>query len=325
MSNPSFDSLLSTTYKKYAPKFIDNVFDEYPLFSQLMAKGKVETIDGGEAIVEPLMYGENATFKSYSGYDPLDITPQSGFTAAEYPWKQVSVNISISGIEEAKNKGASKIISLLEAKTKQAEMSAQSGLNSMGYGDGTGNAGKNFLGLEALVGDQLSTVTTVGGINCATAGNEYWRSVVQAADTDGAGADTALRSTAQWTNVYYTASKGNDRADLILTTQALFEHYEASLEPQLRFTSNEKADAKFEHILFKNRPVMFDEDCPAGTTYFLNTKYLGVKGHKDVWFTPTGFRHLPDKDARWSNILAYGNMTCSNRARQGKITGQTVA
>jgi len=323
VSNPDYDALLSTTYEKYAPTFVDNIFDEVVLYSKLMAKGKVKTIDGGESITEPLMYGDNSTFGTYSGYETLDTTPQDGITAANFPWKQAAVNIAISGIEEAKNKGASKIISLLEAKTFQAEESARAGMNLMGYGDGTGNAGKDFLGLEALVGDETG-VATVGGIDCTVGGNEYWRSVVQTADTDGAGADTTVRDTAQWSNVFYTASRGNDAPDLVITTQALFEHYEASLEPQLRFTSNDKADAKFTNIEFKGRSVFFDADCPAGTTYFLNTKYLGVKGHKDVWWTPTGFRTLPDVDARWSNILAYGNMTVSNRARQGKITGQTV-
>lgn len=316
MSNPDFDELLSTTYAKYTPRFIDNVFDEYVLFSKLMSKGKVTTIDGGESIVEPLMYGENTTFGSYAGYDPLDITPQAGLTAAQFEWRQIAVNISISGIEEAKNRGATKILSLLEAKTKQAEMSAQSGLNSMGYGDGTGNTGKDFLGLEALVNDETGPVTVVGGIDCAAVGNEYWRSVV----TDALG---TARDTAEWTTAYYTAGKGmNDRPDLVITTQELFESYEASLEPQLRFTSNDKADAKFENLLFKSRPVFFDHDCPTGNTYFLNTKYLAVKGHKDVWFKPTGFRHLPDVDARWSNILAYGNMTVSNRSRQAVVVNQ---
>lgn len=325
MSNPNYDELLSTTFKKYSQTFTDNIFDDVVLYSQLMAKGKIKTEDGGASLVEPLMYGDNSTFGTYSGYDTLDTTPQGGISAAEFPWRQAAVNISISGIEEAKNKGTSQIINLLEAKTYQAEESARAGMNVMGYADGTGNGGKDFLGLGALVGDHTSAVTTVGGIDCTAAGNEYWRSVVRAADEDGAGPDDTVRSTAQWTNVFNTASKGNDTPDLVITTQALFEHYEASLEPQLRFTSNEKADAKFQNIMFKNRPVFFDHDCPTGLTYFLNTKYLKVRGHKDVWWTPTGFRTLPDKDARWSNILAYGNMTVSNRARQGVITGQTVS
>lgn len=321
MANPNFDEILSTTFKKYAPTFIDNVFDDRPLFARLMAKGKVQTIDGGQSIVEQLMYGENTTFASYSGYDTLDTTPQAGLSAAEYGWSQVSVNISISGIEEAKNKGASQIISLLNAKTLQAEESARSGLNVMGFGNGTGNAGKDFNGLENLIGDHTSAVTTVGGINCVTAGNEYWRSVVIDANADL----DPIRSTAEWTNAAYTAAKGGDMFTFVLTTQELFEHYEASLEPQLRFTSNDKADAKFMNVMFKGRPVFFDHDCPTGVTYFPNEKYLAVKGHKDVWFTPTGFRHLPDVDARWSNIIAYGNMTTSNRARQAKVIGQTVA
>ena len=41
--------------------------------------------------------------------------------------------------------------------------------------------------------------------------------------------------------------------------------------------------------------------------------------------TNTAFKEAVDADAVWSQILAQGNLTTSNRARLAKITGQTVA
>ena len=51
----------------------------------------------------------------------------------------------------------------------------KSKLNKMLYADGTGNSGKDFLGLAALIG---AGGTYVGGIDATDAANVYWRSVV---------------------------------------------------------------------------------------------------------------------------------------------------
>ncbi|MDE2015954.1 MAG: hypothetical protein KGJ89_05010 [Patescibacteria group bacterium] len=40
------------------------------------------TIDGGESIVEHLLYGKSSAVKSYSGAEVLDTTPQEGLTIA---------------------------------------------------------------------------------------------------------------------------------------------------------------------------------------------------------------------------------------------------
>jgi hypothetical protein len=58
--------------------------------------------------------------------------------------------------------------------------------------------------------------------------------------------------------------------------------------------------------------------------YFLNTKYLRLVGHSDNWFRPTPFVRPNDRDARYAQILLYGNLTVSNRNRQGVLTGKTA-
>lgn len=314
--NADFDALLTTTLKLYGNKLVDNVFAETPLLDFLQRKDRIRMENGGESIVEPLIYAENDTFGSYSGYDTLDITAQDGISAAVYPWKQAAATIAISGAEEAKNNGKSRIINLLKAKIMQAEKSAAAGLTTMLFADGTGNSAKDMDGLAKLVG----ATGTVGGIDSEAAGNEFWQSVVVDASTDA----DAERSDAEWTNAFYTASKGNDAPDFLITTQELFEHYEAGLVSQLRFTSNEKADSRFQVLEFKGRRLYFDLACPSGFTYGLNSTYIGLVGMSGRWFKNTPFREVPDKDARWSQLLLMGNLVTSNRSRHFVVTDQTV-
>jgi hypothetical protein len=312
MSNPNFDALLSTTLANYRDQLTDNIFTARPLTYFLQDKGRIRMLNGGTKIVEPLIYGQNSTVGSYSGYDSIALTAQGGITAAEYDWKQYAASIAISGIEEAKNNGEQEIINLLEAKIMQAEESMREGFNQMFFADGSGNGGKDWNGL----GNIVEASGTVGGINRATSGNEYWRSYEE---------NTATALTlAQLSTAYNSVSVGNDHPDMVLTTQTLFEKYEALLQPQLRYTDTKTADAGFQNLLFKAAPVVYDEHCTAGVVYFLNSKYLTLVGHSSKWFAQTQFVQPEDLDARYALIMCYGNLTCRNAAKQGKLTAKTA-
>ena len=311
-ANANFDSLLSTTLANYRSQLTDNVFTARPLTYFLMEKGRIRMLNGGTKIIEPLIYGTNSTVGSYSGYDSLSLTPQEGISAAEYEWKQYAASISISGIEEAKNNGEQEIINLLEAKIMQAEESMREGFNTMFFADGTGNSGKDWNGL----GNIVESGNSVGGINSATAGNEYWRSYEDN--------NVAALTLAQMATAYNTVSVGNDHPDMILTTQTLFEKYEGLLIPQLRYTDTKTADAGFQNLLFKAAPIVYDVHCPAETMFVLNSKYLTLVGHSGKWFAQTSFVQPEDVDARYALIMCYGNLTCRNAAKQGKLTAKTA-
>ena len=310
--NSNFDALLSTTLANYRDQLTDNVFTARPLTYFLMDKGRIRMLDGGTKIVEPLIYGQNSTVGSYSGYDTISLTAQAGISAAEYDWKQYAASIAISGIEEAKNNGEAEIINLLEAKIMQAEESMREGFNQMFFGDGTGNSGKNWNGL----GNIVESGNTVGGIDSSDALNDWWRSY----EENTAGALTL----AQMATAYNSVSVGNDHPDMVLTTQTLFEKYEALLQPQLRYTDTKTADAGFQNLLFKAAPVTYDAHAPAGTVFFLNSKYLTLVGHSGKWFSQTEFVRPENLDAQYALIMCYGNLTCRNRKKQGKLTAKTA-
>ena len=310
--NSNFDALLSTTLANYRAQLTDNVFTARPLTYFLMDRGRIRMLNGGTKIVEPLIYGKNSTVGSYSGYDSLALTPQEGITAAEFEWKQFAASISISGIEEAKNNGEQEVINLLEAKIMQAEESMRESFNQMFFADGTGNGGKDWNGLANLV----EASGTVGGIDRGDSSNAWWRSY----ENNSAGALTL----AKMATAYNSVSVGNDHPDMILTTQTLFEKYEALLQPNLRYTDTKTADAGFQNLLFKAAPVVYDVHCDSGVMYVLNSKYLTLVGHSQKWFAQTEFVKPEDVDARYALIMCYGNLTVRNAAKQGKLTAQTA-
>ena len=177
--------------------------------------------------------------------------------------------------------------------------------------DGTGNDGKDWLGLEKLVKDQYGVV---GGIDADADG--WWASYV---DGTAGALDLASMRTA-----YNSVAVGNDQPNVILTTQTLFEKYEDLLQSQERFMDATTADGGFQNLLFKGAPVVYDVNVSAGDMFFLNTKYIRLVGHGDNWFKPTPFVRPNNKDARYAQIVCYGELTVSNRKRQGVLTDRTA-
>ena len=314
--NSDFNEILSTTLKNYVPKLADNVFTARPLFYALSNGQTIRRINGGAKIVVPIIYGTNSTAGSYSGSDTIDTTAQTGITAAEYDWKQYAATVTITGIEEAKNNGEAAIIDLLEGKIMQAEQTIIQNMNTMFYSNGAGNGGKDFLGLNGLVGVGNDSGSAIGGIDATDSDNSWWRSSL----TDQGGALTLAAMSTMYNNV----SVGNDQPTIIITDQDEYEKYEALLQPNLRYTSADVADAGFQNLLFKGAPVTYDSDSDLdGKMFFLNTKYLRLVAHTETWFQPTPFVRPTNQDARYAQILCYGQLTTSNRSRQGMLYGLT--
>ena len=185
----------------------------------------------------------------------------------------------------------------------------------MFFGIGTGNGGDDWLGLSALVG----STGTVGGSVSTDADNSWWRSAVT---NQGSAAITI----ASMSTLYNNCSVGNDQPTIAITGQAQYEAYETLLTNNVRYTDTDVANAGFQNLMFKGCPITFDGVLAGeGKLYFLNTKYIQLVAHSDVWFKPTPFVRPTNQDAVFSQLLCYGELTTSNRARQGLMYGITPA
>src|SRR5438105_5888834 len=126
----SYDALLTTTARNYMPRLRNNISKSNKVLAWLQDKDRIRSVDGGERVQVPLMYGLNSTADVYSGYGALRTDPQDGITSAFYSWTQLSVSVTISRKEERQNSGQSRLLSLLQSKMMQAERSLEELLNN---------------------------------------------------------------------------------------------------------------------------------------------------------------------------------------------------
>ncbi len=191
------------------------------------------------------------------------------------------------------------------------------------YANGAGNSGKDMLGLKKIVDGSALTANAMAGIDPSVTGNDFWKS------QEATGTGVANLTVAAMATMYNDCSNGNDQPTIIITSQQAYEKYESLLTSNIRYTDTDMADAGFNNLMFKSCPITFDAAISTGATgydagdqpmYFLNTKYLQLVRHSDTWFKATPFVRPHTLDAVYSQILCYGAMTCSNRARQGVIT-----
>src|SRR5262245_31453868 len=163
------DSIVTTTLSKGLEKnYVDNVVNAQVLCVMLTKNDNIRKIDGGETITVPVLEGTNGTVMTYSQDEELRILRQKGMTAARYDWSQAAVSVTITGIEEAKNRGEARIISLLESQTEQAEESFAAFFNAVWFGASANAANKSLMDPTIAwlgLGDFMdATKLTIGGI-----------------------------------------------------------------------------------------------------------------------------------------------------------------
>lgn len=315
-----FDELISTTLNNYVSTTLeDNIFNQMVLFKWMNDKGGLkEYQDGGNKIIVPLLMGKNSTAKSYSGYDIIDTTPQEGIANAAYDWKQEAVSITIDRRSERINSGKHAVINLLKSKIMQAELSLQDMFNKQLFGDGTGNEGKDLLGLAAIV-DATPSTGIVGGIDAAT--YSFWRNYQ--GTSSGSSFSLLFKSMRTAYNTQSAGSAG-DHPDLFLTSQTVYEGFEGLLVTSVNYNVGmvdaKLADIGFENYKFKGARVVWDSYCPSDSMYVLNSKYLKLYVDTKTDFINTPFITPGNQDARTARIQWMGEFCCSNRSKQGVIT-----
>lgn len=320
--NPSFDTIASATLSNYKGKLVENILGHNVLLWQLQERGFRGVEQGGRTIVHPIMYATNSTARSYRGYDMLDTTPQEGFTSAELPWKYLSISITISGQEELENQGSkTQIFNLLEGKIRQAELSLRLEVNRQLWGDGTGNSGKDITGLALAVEDGTAW-STYAGIDSSTTQGSFWRNqyIDKAGATFGTASGNSTVGIAAMRTMFNNCTLGNSRPTLIVTTQDLFEAYEANIEgDKLRLTNTKLGEVGFANLTYKGVPIVFDEDCPADSMYYLNSEFIKLVAAKGRNFVTTPFQRPENQDAKVAQILWAGNLLTFKRDQQGLI------
>lgn len=310
----TFTELVSTTYRNHRKEVADNVSNHNALFRRITEKGRIRTEDGGLSIVTPLDYAANSTYQRYSGFDVLNVAASDVISAAEYPWRQVAVNVAASGLEIRTNSGANRIINFVKAKIKNAQRSMANGLSTDLYSDGT--ASNQMNGLQSLIAD--AGTGTVGGINSSSF--SFWQNQARSAAANSVTVSATTIEAGMMLPLWLATTRGNDTPDLIVMDSNYFSFFEASQTSLKRYAPSDDGQGGMVSMKYKTADVFFDSSAsgvPSNHMYFVNTDFLELVVHQDANMEIMPELRSVNQDAIVIPVLFQGNLVCSNRARQG--------
>lgn len=337
-ANSSITDIIATTIQHRSGELADNVTNNNALLKRLKSKGNVRPFGGGNVILEEIMYVDSATINanSYSGYEVLNITPNSPISAAQFSITQYAAAVTMSGLEMLQNSSKEQIIDLMEGRVKVAESQLMNRLDYDVYQDGTGNSSKNLTGLGAAVPD-TPTSGTYGGISRSTW--SFWQSVSYSGVTNGGAAVSAANIQQYMTSLGIQLCRGSDKPDLWVADNTYYGFYVNSLQAIQRVQSDGggSAGAGFASLKFYGGGMAADVVLGGGVSgvvntagtsggatsahmWALNTDYIFFRPHRDRNFVPIGGeRQSVNQDAIVKLIGWAGNMTTSASRQQGVL------
>ncbi len=314
----------------------DNIFTKVPLIQYLVLKDKkegnilgtnnrVKRLDGGEPIEMPIEYAATGNAQFYDGLDVINYATSETITNATYPWRHLVQTLLIDNKDILKCQGsAAKITDLVGSKLRNMNKSIATTMNSalLAVSPGT----KDFLSIPQIVA-KTPTSGTIGGINRATAGNEFWRNrVTQSAATTY---ELLIREIDNLRNTI-SYNRAGDAPDLMVTDQIVYEYIIAYMRAKGTHTfQNDEMSNVLGVDVAKTRGMnlIWDNDVPTldanrSTIYLLNTDYIFFCVQKDRQFKLEGPDDLifsKGQDARAWAVFLMGNLVTSSPFKQGVI------
>jgi hypothetical protein len=142
-ANSAITDIIATTIQSRSGVLADNLTQNNAILQRLNSKGNVRPFSGGNVILEEIMYNDPNTnnANSYSGYEVLNITPDSPISAAQFSITQYADSVTMSGLEMLQNSSKEQIIDLLDGRMQVSEARLLNRISTDIYGDGTGNGG----------------------------------------------------------------------------------------------------------------------------------------------------------------------------------------
>ena len=315
MADPNLGQLAATTLRNRSSEVADDVTNNNALLAYLKKKGKIETREGGRTYIEPVLFAENDTAKFYDGgMESFVIPVSSQVDASEWARCFQAGFIYFTESEKQANRGKAAAINLVNQKIRALKATLANDFSTAMYGDGT--TANHIQGLQAIVADNPTT-GTVGGINAATAGNEFWRNLYNTSTTASA---SNILST--MTSLWLSTIRGTDKPDLLVAGNDMFTYYNDALQADQRFTSWDKADVlNFEGLRFQSAMLLFDPTCATKRMYMLNTNDLTLVCDPGRQWATGESRDIDNATYSVTPVLWSGAFLTCRRASHAVIEG----
>ena len=319
-----YDNITSIIKSEYINKLEDNYFDSSYLFKKF--KEKPDMVSGGKDIHQPLEYAKGNS-GWYSEWDLLDVSPTETRTAAIYQWAQGYANITISKQQELKAAGSDhEVISLVTAEMRNAEKTLIDQASTATFNDGSNSQAPH--GLRKIIDYDRS----LGGIDST---NYTWWDSNIAVDIDSNYSTTNLTAInlanpssnyfilKVWRTCWMKNIHKQEKPDVIIVSEGVWNILEEVLQPAMNYpwtkATQAAADAGFEVMQWRGKPIVWDEYCPSGHIFFINTDYLKLKVHSGDKFDLGPWQKPVNQQARMAQITVTMQFVTGNPRYSGLI------
>lgn len=284
----TIDTLFTTTWAYRRKEVTEQAFKKTPLIYWLRERGRVEHVRGYRRIEIPLAYGSNETVRWIGKGSTVPIQDSELITMAYEDWKYVACSIMRWFTEDQQNRGQAAAINLVQTKLDAAERSLFEELERVLFSDGSGDKEPN--GLQNIIAID-PTSGTLHGLDRST--YEWWRN--QYKQATGAAAVYLVSDMRTCLNDILAYSRTEIRDIFMVTDQTSFELYEDVCLEMKILQNTMLADAGFDSIQFRGRPIMWMPSCPTGYMYFINPNYIKLVCDEDFWMEMTDWKQIPDQ------------------------------
>lgn len=329
----------TTTNTILLPKVVDTVLNSNVFATRMLARPAKWT---GEKIRKAVKTSKNDQGGSFDGFDTFSTSAVNTRNNIEFEAKFYEMPVVLPITEISKNKAdVNATIDLMSVEMESSAEDMADDIGTIFYGDGTGNSGKDFLGLEAIVDD---------GTNAAVYGGQSRSTypTLQSTVTASGGALTLAKMSTLYTDI----TSGSVKPTAGFCDQNVWNLYEQLLQPQERIMKDVpmRADMPFDAktgftaLAFKGFPILADEKATAETLYFINEDFMEWRALPMALTKPVNFNvnDIEGNDYNsvkglgfsWSDwikptnqasvvghMYLGGQLWSSNPKRHGKLTG----
>jgi hypothetical protein len=347
--NPSAeitDEIIATTLDTYTNTVvIDQLVLALPFLNRIMASPHNKAQNGGHRIRVPLRTRKTDGLYSFGMTDTITPQRKPVITHAWATFKQVLAYVRFNWVEERMNAGSGKVIDIISERMAATIQDAKEDFQNMLWSDGTGNAAKDFMGIQGLIPTDPRT-GVIMGYDRAVDGNQWWRNWYWDGSTfgphpidaePGGGAPNAVGAFGTFSsgaggtgqgvaNIFKlletgwnSVMQGETPGDVFfISDQATYEYYSSGYmlhQHNAEIPVNEDiVKFGFGGAMYKNAPWIFDtveNGAPSGELRLINTKYNYLVKDSGGWFVWTPFREPFNQLDRAKFLLIRGNMIMS--------------
>ena len=308
LSPDQIDDLYVTTWNVKLPELWDNVYNSNPFYALLNQRERI-LLDGGRRIEQGLIYDKLPGGPYNPNTGTFSNTYKQTATAFIIPWKFQHVDMAYGGEEEIQNSGAAAHFDNAELKLKQAEYTLKDNLGTALMANGTDAGGDQVNGVPDWA-DDGTNVASIGGI---TRGTDAVGTAAKAVyDATGGSLTIPVQQ-----SLYGRTTIENEKPDLLLTTQLLWDALFNRVQPQQRYPVgpgpwDDLARIGFESIKFQRAAVLVDSHVQSGREYGLNINTWKLIVHRARPGVLRGWMPITNQDKRVNQLLWAGNAVCAS-------------